>query len=326
MRQSRRNFLYGAAAGALALHGRAWAAPGNWPDRSIQLVMGYPSGGATDGVMRPLEMILQRELGQPVVFDYRPGAGATIAATHTARAKPDGYTLHVTDSGPMTILPNGKQLAYDPLKDFTPIGLVCEGASIIVAHPSLSVSNLGELIALAKEKPGQLHYGTSGLGGAAHLSGELFQAVTGASLEHVPYKGGSQAAIDLVGGQIPLAFASTGTALPFVETGKMKPLAVTSRNRVAIFPDVPTVAEAGYPDYDATVWFAIVAPPGLPRHIVDKAHAALQSALNTPEAGNALRAQGYEPAPGSPEDLQRRIQADNEKWRALIRDKQIKFQ
>lgn len=327
MRQTRRNLLGAAAAGAgaLLLPMRAWGSK-DWPQRPVQLVMGYPSGGATDGVMRPLELTLQDKLGQPVVFDYRPGAGATIAATYTSRAKPDGYILHVTDSGPMTILPNGKPLPYDPRKDVTPIGLVCEGASILVAHPSVPVSNLKELIALAKQKPGYFHYGTSGLGGAAHLSGELFQAITGTTLSHIPYKGGSQAAIDLVGGQIPLAFASTGTALPFVKQGKMKPLAVTSRSRVSIFPDVPTVAESGYPDYDATVWFALVGPPGLPDDIVRKANAALQEALAAPDARRALLEQGYTPTPGTPSDLRQRIAADYEKWGSLIRDKQIIFQ
>lgn len=314
-----------AAAGAWALSGAA-GAQGRWPERAVQLVMGYPTGGATDGVTRPLEVIMQRELGQPLVFDYRPGAGATIAATYTARARPDGYVLHVTDSGPMTILPNGKPLAYDPLKDFSPIGMMCEGASIIVVHPSVPASTLGELIALAKERPAYLHYGTSGLGGAAHLSGELFQATTGTSLVHIPYKGGSQAAIDLVGGQIPMAFASTGTALPFVQQGKMKPLAVTSRTRVSIFPDVPTVAESGYPDYDATVWFALVGPPGMPAEVVAKANAALQAALASPEAGRSLRAQGYEPTPGTPDMLRERINLDHAKWGTLIREKKIVFQ
>ncbi|MFW7340423.1 tripartite tricarboxylate transporter substrate binding protein [Pollutimonas sp. H1-120] len=332
MLDSRRRFMKTAAGVAACLPGMGLAMNARadslqaWPARPVQLVLGYPTGGATDGVARPLELMLKDSLGQPVVFDYRPGAGATIGAAYVARAKPDGYTLHVTDSGPMTILPNGRKVGYDPLTGFTPVGMVCEGASIIVVHPSVPAHTLEELITLAKRDPGAIGFGTSGLGGAAHLSGELFQAMTGTQLVHIPYRGGSQAAIDLVGGQIPMAFASTGTALPFVKSGKMRALAVTSSQRVSIFPDVPTVAEAGYPDYDATVWFAIVGPAGLPDPIVARFNHALQDALGAQSTKDTLRAQGYEPAAGTPQMLAQRLRADYEKWGNLIREKQIAFE
>ncbi|WP_374608921.1 Bug family tripartite tricarboxylate transporter substrate binding protein [Diaphorobacter nitroreducens] len=314
---------------ALAPHlARAQApAPGGaWPDRPIKLVIGYPTGGATDGVARPIESRLQAALGQPLVFDYKPGAGATVAAGLTAKAPADGYTIHITDSGPMTILPNGKQLAYDPTQAFTPLGMICEGCSVLAVHPSVPAQNLKELLQLAKAKPGTLTYGTSGIGGSAHLSGELLQAMTGAQLVHVPYKGGGPAAVDLVGGQIPMLFASTGTALPFIQSGRMRALAVTSVTRSSALPNVPTVAEQGVPGYDATVWFALVGPAKMPADIAARIHRALQGALVDPTVQQALRRQGYEPAPGPAEAMGTRVRADLTKWGKLIRDKNITFE
>ena len=301
-------------------------ASGSWPDRPIRLIVGYPTGGATDGVARPLEPRLQSAFGQPVVFDYKPGAGATIAAGLTAKASPDGYTIHITDSGPMTILPNGKQLSYDPTQAFTPLGMICEGCSVIAVHPSVPAHNLAELIQLAKARPGTITYGTSGIGGSAHLSGELLQAMTGVQLVHVPYKGGGPAAVDLVGGQIPMLFASTGTALPFIQSGKMRALAVTSVTPSSALPDVPTVAEQGVPGYDATVWFALVGPAKMPPQIASRFHRALQQALQEPAVQQALRRQGYEPIPGAPEAMASRVRADLAKWGKLIRDKNITFE
>ena len=320
---SRRSLLGCALAGSLPAIAQK---PDGWPERPIKMVVGYPTGGATDGVMRPLEPRLQASLGQPLIFEYRPGAGATVAAGATAKAPADGYTIHITDSGPMTILPNGKQLGYDPLTAFTPLGMVCEGCSVIAVHPSVPAHNLTDLVKLAKARPGTITYGTSGIGGSAHLSGELLQAMTGAELVHVPYKGGSPAAVDLVGGQIPMLFASTGTALPFIQSGKMRALAVTSIKRSSVLPDVPTVAEQGYPGYDATVWFALVAPARLPADISARLHGALQGALADPAAQQALRRQGYEPIPGAADIVSARVRADLAKWGQLIRDKKISFE
>ncbi len=300
------------------------AAP--WPNRPIRLILGYATGGATDGVARPLEPHLQAALKQPVVFDYRPGAGATVAAAQTARAAPDGYTVHITDSGPMTILPNGKNVGYDPLTAFTSIGMVCEGCSVIVVHPSVPAKNLQELLALARAKPGTISYGTSGIGGSAHLSGELLQSMTGVRLIHIPYKGGGPAAVDLIGGQIPMAFASTGTALPNIANGRMRAIAVTSARRISVLPDVPTVAEQGVAGSDATVWFGMVAPPALPAEIGRPLHAALQVGLRDAGVQDALRKQGYEPLPGTPESFARRVEVDLAKWGKLIREQSITFE
>lgn len=305
---------------------QASAASAPWPDRPIRLMVGYATGGATDGVARPLEPHFQSALGQPLIFDYKPGAGATVAAGLTAKAAPDGYTIHITDSGPMSILPNGKQLSYDPTRDFTPLGMICEGCSVIAVHPSVPARNLTELLQLARAKPDTITYGTSGIGGSAHLSGELLQTMTGVQLVHVPYKGGGPAAVDLVGGQIAMAFASTGTALPFIQSGKIRALAVTSATRSSALPDLPTVAEQGVPGYDATVWFALVGPAKMPQPIAARLHQVLQQALQEPAVQQALRRQGYEPIPGPAEAMASRVRADLDKWGKLIRDKNITFE
>lgn len=297
-----------------------------WPGRPIRMLVGYNTGGATDGVARPVEARLQAALGQPIVFEYKPGAGATVAAALAAKATPDGYTLHVTDSGPMTILPNGKAVGYDPLTAFSSLGMVCEGCSVIAVHPSLPVENLTDLVKMARAKPGTLTFGTSGMGGSAHLAGELFQVMTGTELVHVPYRGGAPAATDLVGGQIPMLFASTGTALPFIENGRMRALAVTSPKRSASLPNVPTVAEQGYPGYDAMVWFSMVGPARLPPAIVSRFHGALQGALSDTTVQQALRRQGYEPILGGVEIQQKRVRDDFAKWGKLIREKKISFE
>ncbi len=317
-----------AAALTLPLAGamqRAFAQSKGWPERPVKLVLGYPPGGAADGTSRPLEPRMAAMLGQPILFDYRAGAGATIAADYTAKAAPDGYTLHITDSGPMTILPNGKPLPYDPFKNFTPIGMVCSGGTLLVAHPSVKANTVAELIALAKSKPGALNYGTSGLGGAGHLAAELFQSMTGTEMVHVPYKGGSQAVTDLVGGQVPLLFSSMATAIPHVQNGKIKAIAVTSTKRASALPDTPTVAEAGLAGFDASVWFALVGPAKLPSDIVTKANQALNAALAEPAVQEAIRRQGYDPVAGSPAEFAERLRADYEKWGKVIRDAKISF-
>lgn len=305
--------------------GRALAQAQPWPNKPIRIVLGYPPGGAADGLARPLESKMQGLLGQPLLFDYKPGAGATIAADITSKAAPDGYTLHFVDSGPLTILPNGKKLAYDPFGSFTPIGMGCDGGTLLVAHPSVKANTVQELIAAAKADPGALSYGTSGIGGGGHLAAELLQSMTGTKMTHVPYKGGSQAVADLIGGQVPLLFSSMATAIPHVKTGKIKAIAVTSSTRASALPDVPTVAEQGLPGFEASVWFAMVGPAGLPAEIVARVNEAMNAALNDPAVQEAVRKQGYEPAPGSADAFAKRIRADYEKWGKVIRDANISF-
>lgn len=322
----RRRTILGAAIAVpfAAAMNRALAQTAGWPDKPVKVVLGYPPGGAADGLARPLEPKMLAALGQPLLFDYRPGAGATVAAGFTAKAAPDGYTVHLTDSGPMAILPNGKRLGYDPFENFSPIGIVCTGGTLVVAHPSVQARTLQELIALVKTSPG-LSYGTSGVGGAGHLAAELLQSMTGIKLTHVPYKGGSQAVTDLVGGQVPLLFSSMATAIPFVQSGKIVPIAVTSATRASALPEVRTVAEQGLPGFEASLWFAMVGPAKLPPDIVAKINAAQNAALNDPAVQAAIRKQGYEPQPGSPADLSKQLRADYDKWGKVIRDAKISF-
>jgi len=325
--QAQRRRLLGAALAApLAAAFNHAHAQGKWPEKPIRMILGYPSGGSADGSLRPLQPKMEAALGQPLIVDYRPGAGATIAVDLTARAAPDGYTLHLVDSGPLTILPNGKKLPYDPQKDLTPIGTACGGGALIVVHPSVPAANVPELVKLARAKPGVYNYGTSGVGGAGHLAAELLQSMAGIELVHVPYKGGSQAAVELMGGQIPLLFSSMGTAVPHLAGGRMRAIGVTSEKRAGAVPNVPTVAEQGYPGYEASVWFALVGPPGLPASIVATVNRALAAALADAEVQEQIKRLGYDTMPGSPQDLTRLIASDIVKWGKVVREKKIVFE
>jgi len=323
--QRRRVLAAGLGLPLIGLPGLAGAQSGGWPQRPIRVIVGYPAGGASDGTARPLGPRLNDTLGQPVIFEYKPGAGATIAADYAAKADPDGYTLHFADSGPLAILPNGKKLSYDPIASFTPIGMGCTGGTLLVVHPSVQARNLKELIALAKAQPGVINYGTSGIGGAGHLAAELLQQMASIQLTHVPYKGGNQAMADLVGGQVPVLFSSMATAVPHVQSGRVRALAVTSATRASALPDVPTVAEQGMPGFEASIWFAMFGPAGLPPEVVQKTNAAMNDALANPEVQEAIRSQGYEPQPGTPDDLARQVRADLAKWGKVIRDAGITF-
>ena len=298
----------------------------HWPEKPIKLVLGYPTGGAADGIARPLQPKAEAQLGQPLIFEYRPGAGATLAADYVARAPADGYTVHLLDSGVLTIAPNARRLSYDPLTSFTPITMAVTGGVALVAHPSFSADNVPQLIALLKAKPGVYAYGTSGIGGPGHLAAELFKAMSGTEIVHVPYKGGAPAMIDLVGGQVPLLFASMGTAVPYIQSGKIKALGVTSTTRAGALPNVPTVAEQGVTGYDATTWFAFVGPAKLPPEVLLRLNAALTNALADAGVQLTLRRQGYEPAPGSSEQLHDRIKADLAKWGKVIHDHKLVFE
>ncbi|HEX4327806.1 MAG TPA: tripartite tricarboxylate transporter substrate binding protein [Burkholderiales bacterium] len=324
--RARRRLLGAALAAPLAAALDRSFAQAKYPEKPIRLILGYPSGGSADGSFRPVQPKMEQMLGQSMIVDYRPGAGATIAVDLTAKAPNDGYTLHYVDSGPLTIVPNGKKVPYDPVKDLTPIGACCGGGTLLVVHPSVPAGNLKELVALCKAKPGFYSYGTSGIGGAGHLAAELLQSMTGIEILHVPYKGGGQAAVELIGGQIPLLFSSMGTAVPHLPTGKMKAIGVTSAKRAGIVPNVPTIAEQGYPGYEATVWYGFAGPAGLPANVVATISQALQAALADPNAQEQIKRLGYDTMPGTPQDLVKLIASDTLKWSKVIREKKIAFE
>ena len=294
-----------------------------YPDKPIRMVVGYAPGGAADKLVRPITDRLARVLKQPFVIDYKPGAGAALAAELTAKAPADGYTLHITDSGPMTILPHMRKLGYDPLSSFTPISMVGGGGVIVVVLPSSKATDMKSLIELAKKDPKNWSYGTSGVGGVGHLAGEQFKAAAKINIDHIPYKGGRPAITELLGGHVPLLFSSLGAAASHIQAGRLRALADSSGKRSSMFPDVPTMAEAGFPGFDASIWFSIVGPAGLPKEVMDKLVPALTSVMKDPEVILAIKREGYDPMPMTPQQTAERIKSDFELWGKTVKSANI---
>jgi tripartite-type tricarboxylate transporter receptor subunit TctC len=323
MENNRRQLLrmLGAGAATLAFPHAARAA---WPDKPIKLVIGYSTGGSTDATARLVGRQLELRVGQPIVFDYKPGAGASIGADFVAKSEGDGYTIGLTDSGPMTIMPNLRKVAYDPARDFTPLSYVCATGLVVLVHPSVPAANLRELIAMAKADPTKLNYASSGVGSVHHLAGELFKSQAGVAMTHVPYKGAAPALIDLVGGQVPVMFATIGPALQMIQAGKARPLAVTTAKRSPALPDVPTIAEQGLPGYEAVLWFAMVGPSTLPAPIAARFQKDLQGALMDPALIRELEKLGNEDVgPRTPQQVTALVRSDLQKWGKVIREANI---
>jgi tripartite-type tricarboxylate transporter receptor subunit TctC len=296
-----------------------------YPDKPIRMIVGYSPGGAADNLIRPLSERMSRILGQSIVMEYHPGAGGAIAADILAKATPDGYTLHITDSGPMTIVPKMKKTPYNPLTDFTPLTMVGVGGVVLVTPANSPASNVKKLIELMKDKPGTWSYGTSGIGGVGHLAAEQFQIATGTKLTHVPYKGGAPAIVELIGGHVPLLFSSLGAASAHIQAGRIKALAVTSIKRSSMFPDVPTLAESGYPNFDASIWFGVVGPAKLPQAVLDKLLPAFQTALQDQAVQEAIRKEGYDSVSMTPSQMQKQIVQDLDSWSKVIKSANITY-
>ena len=292
----------------------------SYPARPIKIIVPFAPGGFTDVVARILQQQLSQSVGQPVVVENRPGAGSTIGADAVAKAKPDGYTLAMVSTTHVISPHLYKTLPYDPIRDFTPVMKLAEGPYVLVAHPSFAAKSVRELIALARAQPGKIDYASSGNGSAQHLVGALFSMMSGAKLNHVPYKGSNQAMQDVLGGQVPLSFVGMPNALPGLASGKLRALAVTTRKRSDDLPDVPTLDEAGVPGYDATVWLGLLAPPGTPRDVVLKLHAEIAKILSTAEARSLMRSAGVEVAVSSPEEFNALMQAELERWGKVVRE------
>jgi tripartite-type tricarboxylate transporter receptor subunit TctC len=292
----------------------------DYPNKPIRMVIGYTPGGGADNLIRPISERLSKILGQQVVMEYKPGAGATIAAEHVARAPADGYTLHITDSGPMTIVPHMRKLSYNPLKDFTPIAMVGTGGTVIVTQPNSPATDIPTLISLMKAQPAAWSYGTSGIGGVGHLAGEQFKGATGVKISHIPYKGGAPAVVELMGGHVPVLFSSLGSAMAHIKVGRIKPLAVTSAKRSSMLPDTPALSELGFPGFDASIWFGIVGPPGMPAHVMEKLLPALQTVLRDPAVQEGIRKEGYEPMQFTPAEMQKLIAEDLSRWGKTIKE------
>ena len=303
----------------LALQAGAAAAQA-YPDRPIRLVVPFPAGGGADFMARALAQKLSPQLGQPVVLDHRAGAGGTIAAETTAIAAPDGHTLMFATLGTHAINPSlYAKLRYDPVKDFAPIGLTHVAPRVLVVHPSLGVTSVKELIALAKTNPGKLTFGSSGNGGVNHLAGELFKTLAGVDMIHVPYKGAAPASVDLLGGRLSMAFDSIVVWTEYIKSGKVRALGVSSAARSGALPNVPTIAEAGLPGFDVANWLGVLAPAHTPPAIVARLNAELKIAAADPEMRQQLVAAGIDPMYSSPEAFGDIIRKDIAKWAAVVK-------
>ncbi|MHA7684592.1 tripartite tricarboxylate transporter substrate binding protein [Cupriavidus sp. PET2-C1] len=303
--------LLGASASALA---------DTWPNKPIQLLIPYPPGGSADLLARPVAAKLQERLGQPVVLDYRPGAGGTIASQQLARAKPDGNTLILVLAAHAINASLYPKLPYDTRKDFAPVSLVANLPLILAGSPSLKARTVLELIAAAKAAPGQLTFASAGNGNTGHLAGELFDSLAGVKMTHVPYKGSAQVVNAMLAGEVQLTFDSISTSMPHIRSGRLKALAVTSARRATLAPDVPTLSEAGVPGFDINGWYAVLAPAGTPGAIVERLSKEIASVLTQPELRANLAANGYEPVGSTPAALGAHIDAEIARWSKVVKD------
>ena len=293
----------------------------SYPTKPIRLVVPFPAGGTTDVLARAAAQKLTETLGQPVVVDNRPGAGGNIGAELVAKSPPDGYTLLMGTVGTHAINPSlYPKMPYDHVRDFVPVILVAGVPNVLVINPALPVNSVQELIAYAKANPGKLNFASSGNGTSIHLSGELFKTMAGVQITHVPYKGSAPALQDLVGGQVQLMFDNLPSALALIKGGRLKALAVTSKERAPALPDVPTMAESGLPGFEASSWFGLLAPAGTPQPVVAKLNAEIAKWLASPEAKEKLLAQGANAAGGTPEDFTRHIAAETAKWQKVVKE------
>ena len=286
-----------------------------YPNRPIRMLVPFAAGGAIDLRARPTARKMHEILGQPVVVEKRPGAGGSIAAEATAKSANDGYTIFFGSTSPLAINPAYfDKVGYDTLRDFTPISLAVRQPLIIVAHPSLPVRNLKELIAMAKRQPGKLSYGSAGPGTSNHLVGELLNDAAGIDLVHVPYKGGAPALTALLSGEIELQVSQPNTMMPFIKSGRVRAIATTGAKRLEQLPEVGTLVEAGYKDLELIGWYCIVGPANLPAPITEKLNAAVRQAIASPEVRDALIAAGSEPGTSTPSELYALIKSDLGRW------------
>jgi len=290
----------------------------DYPTRPIQLVVPFPPGGATDIVGRLVGQKLGARLGQPVIIENRGGAGTVIGAGYVAKAAPDGYTLLISSGSTFTVNPAiNSHLPYDAVKSFEPVALVARVPLILVAGVSAPFKNLGQLISAAQAAPGKFSYGSFGAGTTSHFTGEEFLHTTGLKIVHVPYKGSAPSISDLIGGQIPMSVDTIAATLPHIKAGKIKPLAVTGARRSSLLPEVPTVAESGYPGFDADSWLAIVAPRGIPAAAKKRLEQALAEVMADPAVKSQLLANGLEPAYGGPAVVADMIDRELPRMRAI---------
>ncbi|WP_458763699.1 tripartite tricarboxylate transporter substrate binding protein [Cupriavidus basilensis] len=318
---SRRRLLAFAAALSLAgglalpLH----AQPTAWPTKPIKLVVGYAAGGATDVIARIIALKLGEQLGQPMVVDNRAGANSNVGAEVVAKSVPDGYTLYVYTIANTINASLYDKLGYDPQKDFEPIGLIARIPNILVVNPKLPVKTLADYIRFAKASQDGITFASSGSGSSIHLSGEMFKMQARLNMLHIPYRGSAPAVTDLLGGQVQSMFDNTPSVLPHVKAGRLRAIAITSAQRSPLLPEVPTVAESGFPGFDVQSWFSLAAPAGTPRPVIERLNSALNKVLAAPDVRQRLQDLAATPEPGSPEQLRRLIAAETKRWHDVVK-------
>jgi tripartite-type tricarboxylate transporter receptor subunit TctC len=303
----------------LLLPSPALAQAETYPSKPIRMVVGFTAGGTTDIIARVIGPKLTEAWGQPVVIDNRPGAGGNLGGDIVAKAAPDGYTILMGSVGPLAINATlFNKMPYDNLKDFAPITLVAAVANFLVVHPSIPATTVMELVALAKAKPGQLNFASTGNGTSAHLSGELLKQMAGIEMTHVPYRG-AVAVNDLLAGQVQLMFATVPSVIQHVKAGSLRGIAMSSSMRISAMPEVPTVAEAGFPGFEASSWFGLVAPAGTPPAIIAKINAQVVKTLREPEIKALMSGQGAEPVGNTPAEFAAYMKAETEKWAPVVK-------
>jgi tripartite-type tricarboxylate transporter receptor subunit TctC len=324
-RPSRRSILIGGAAlGMLPMLPRKARADA-WPTRPVKFVVPFAAGGTTDILARVVAVSASEAFGQQFIVENKAGAGGNIAAESVAKADPDGYTFIIGTPGTHAINQFVyKNLAYDQVKDIAPVIIIARVPNLCSVTNALPVKSVAELIAYAKSKPGQLFYATPGLGSTSHVSTELFKSMTGVEITHVPYKGSAPALTDLIAGRVHLMIDNLPAAQPFADSGAIHPLAVSTATRWPLLPQLPTIAEAGLPGYEASAWFTIGAPAKTPKEIIDRLNASVDKFLKSEDGATRLRKLGAEPAGGSPEDMQAYVLAETEKWRKVAKFAGIK--
>jgi tripartite-type tricarboxylate transporter receptor subunit TctC len=301
------------------------AALAQFPHRPVTLMVGFAPGGGTDTVARVMQKSLSDRLGQQVVVDNKPGAGGNIATDMAAKSAPDGHTLMLANVGSLSVAPHlVPSLPYDPLRDLAPVSMAVIFPNLVVVHASVQANTLAEFISLARQKPGTLTYGSSGIGGAGHLAGELLKLMAKIDIVHVPFKGGGPAMQAMLGGQIHAYMATPVAAGPHVRAGKAKALATTGAQRDPLMPDVPTVAESGYPGYEAINWYAFVVAAKTPKDIVERLNREIVATLRDPVVVELLRRQGTEPSPSTPAELGRYIEREHQFWGKVVKEAGIK--
>jgi len=309
---------------ALALPGLALAQ--SWPSKTIKVIVPYPPGGTSDILARALGPGITAALGQPVIIENKPGATGNVGADFVAKSPPDGYTVLLADIGSLAISPSVfASLPFDPVKDFAPVVMIAYSPHLLAVHPSVPARDVKELIALARAQPNSLNFAVSGIGGANHLAGIDFAMRSAIQWTYIPYKGGSQAIMDVIGGQAQVIFNGMLATYPYVKDGKLKALAISSPKRFAAAPEIPTVAESGMPGFETGSWQGLVAPAGTPAEIVNKLHATVTAILATPEMKDRLDKAGAEVRPQTPAQFGAFIREEKARWAKVVKESGAKF-